>query len=231
MPFPLDRCAVPSGRRVLLVGTHPDETAERLRAAGFSVEWTDGRIRPHLSWRRAFDALVVDGDFPAGVNLCRSFRREGRSTPVLVVTGVRGHRAQAELLAAGADECLGASCAAEDVPARVDAQLRRVARAARSFRQVGDVSVDLTTAEVRCGDEPVSLPPQHYRLLAAMAQRPGATLSRADLARSLWGVEGGPHADRGVETLVAGLRRRLEDDPRHPRRIVTVRGSGYRLVG
>jgi len=106
--------------------------------------------------------------------------------------------------------------------------IRREGAGEPALRGFGDVTVDFATHQVERAGRPTDLRPKEYALLVALLGRGGRVASRLDLLREVWG-----YADdvmsRTVDTHVAMLRRKLEDDPAHPRHIVTVRTFGYRI--
>ena len=115
---------------------------------------------------------------------------------------------------------------------RIAALLRRAARGeiptARELR-FGDVVVDQTTRIITRAGQACALTPKAYELLIALARREGRVATRAELLKEVWGY-GAFVMTRTVDSHVAELRRKLEDDPTHPRHIVTVWKVGYRLV-
>jgi DNA-binding response OmpR family regulator len=100
---------------------------------------------------------------------------------------------------------------------------------ASSAAHYGALAVDLVAREVRIGDELIPLPPREFDLLAYMAQRPRRAFSRTDLLRQVWSASDTWLGPATVTEHVRRLRRRIEDDPAHPRWVQTVRGIGYRF--
>jgi DNA-binding response OmpR family regulator len=92
----------------------------------------------------------------------------------------------------------------------------------------GDVEVNPGTHDVRRRGEPVTLRPKEYDLLIALLQRRGQVVSRGELLEEVWGYSGEVYS-RTVDTHVAELRRKLEDNAAEPRHILTVRKTGYRI--
>ena len=92
------------------------------------------------------------------------------------------------------------------------------------------VSVDLSRHEVSVRGELVALTPKEYRLLALLYRQGGAVVTREDIATEVWPELEGAVAEESIAQLIARLRRKLEGEPSNPRRIVTVRGFGYRFV-
>ena len=127
-----------------------------------------------------------------------------------------------------------------ELMARVKAQLRRV-RLIREERDAennlgretvyfGNLTLDLTRREVLLDDQPISLKPKEFDLLMFLARHRGHVISRELVLERVWGWEftGG---SRTVDVHVRWLREKIETDPSHPQRIVTVRGAGYRFEG
>jgi two-component system KDP operon response regulator KdpE len=130
----------------------------------------------------------------------------------------------------GADDCMIKPALMVEVVARVRALLRRndrpMMRQERSFFVDGDLVVDLARREVRLDGEPVALTPTEFRLLSCFVRHVGEVMSHERLAMDVWGRE--PEATReALKRYVHHLRRKLERDPRRPRRIVTQWGEGY----
>jgi pSer/pThr/pTyr-binding forkhead associated (FHA) protein len=92
------------------------------------------------------------------------------------------------------------------------------------------ITVNPRTAEVALDGRPVHVTAKEYLALALLYQRSGALVTKHDLAAGVWPEHGGIVSDDSIEQVIARLRRKLEDDAQHPRRILTVRGFGYRLV-
>ena len=116
---------------------------------------------------------------------------------------------------------------------RIAALLRRRARdggaAEHEAVEFGDIRINLKARTVSRRGEPCALTPKAYELLLALVRRDGAVATRADLLREVWGY-GAFVMSRTVDTHIAELRRKIDDDAANPRHIVTVWKSGYRLV-
>ncbi len=92
------------------------------------------------------------------------------------------------------------------------------------------ITINPRTAEVALDGRPVHVTAKEYLALALLYRQSGALVTKQDLAAGVWPEHGGIVSDDSIEQVIARLRRKLEDNPEHPRRIVTVRGLGYRLV-
>jgi len=198
-----------------------------------------------LRGRRALDLIILDLMLPDtnGYRVLRELRDAGDDTPVLVLTALGEEADKVRGFRAGADDYVTKPFGLMELLARVEALLRRadsggrrasgdgVARdnASQTAPLVfGDVAVYLGTHTVTRRGELVALRPKEYDLLAALLRRRGDVATRLELLREVWGY-GEDVMSRTVDTHVAELRRKLEDDPANPRHILTVRKTGYRL--
>jgi DNA-binding response OmpR family regulator len=207
---------------------------DRLESEGYRVEWTQtGAAAYDMARRRSFDLMVLDVMLPEknGFDVCRDLRREGVHTPVLMLTA-RGEVLDRVLgLKLGADDYVQKNCEPMELMARIEALLRRSASvmAAPDGIEFGDVRVDFRKHEVTRDGKPLTLSPVEFRLLEYLIQRRGDVVTREELLENVWSL----HADtlsRTVDVHVAGLRRKIEADSRYPRFLLTVKGSGYKLV-
>ena len=179
-----------------------------------------------------FDLIVLDVMMPGedGVTMTRALRQR-MSTPVLLLTA-RGEAAnRIEGLEAGADDYLVKPFEPKELLLRINAILRRVpaVRAAEPVRQVihlGAVRYDLDRGEMWRGEAPVRLTATEAALMRIFASQPGVALSREKLV-----ADQGEDAaqERAVDVQITRLRRKIEDDPKAPRYLQTVRGEGYML--
>jgi len=219
--------------RILLV---EDELAiaeivlHALRAEGFAaVHCLTGGEALDLARRECFDLAVLDIGLPdiGGFALCRELRRE-RDLPVIFLTA---HSAEADRvfgLEIGADDYVAKPFSPRELVARIRVVLRR-ARAAQTPAEAGGGLVhDAQGRRFRYRGQPLDLTRYEYGLLAALAQRPGAVLSRGQLMDRVWGdaLESG---DRTVDTHIKTLRAKLRDAAPGDEPIRTHRGLGYSL--
>jgi len=180
------------------------------------------------------DLIILDLMLPGldGYRVLKSLRDDGLDMPVLILTAhgqeadkVRGFRL-------GADDYVTKPFGILELMARVAALLRRTARperdAHRPRERFGDIEIDPSTRTVFRRREAVALTPMEFDLLVALVRRRGAVVSRLDLLHEVWGHSSAV-LTRTVDTQIAELRRKLEDNPAIPRHILTVRKAGYRL--
>ena len=133
----------------------------------------------------------------------------------------------------GADDYVTKPFSMHELIARVRAHLRRVefdhTGAADNVRRIGDLTLHQVSREVTVEGEPVHLTVSEFALLGLLSERPGEVVPREDLLARLWSPDFNG-ATRTCDAHIRRLRAKIERDPRRPRRILTVRGIGYRLV-
>ncbi|MBL9060974.1 response regulator [Tabrizicola sp.] len=180
-----------------------------------------------------FDMIVMDVMMPGedGVTLTRELRKR-MQTPILLLTA-RGEAAnRIEGLEAGADDYLVKPFEPKELLLRINAILRRVpaVKAAEPVRQVihmGAVRYDLDRGEMWRGEAPVRLTATEAQLMRVFAAAPGVAISREKLVADQGSVDAAQ--ERAVDVQITRLRRKIEDDPKAPRYLQTVRGEGYML--
>jgi DNA-binding response OmpR family regulator len=181
------------------------------------------------------DLVILDIMLPgiSGFELCRRMRREGYLLPVLMLTARGDAKDRVHGLEIGADDYVSKPFALEEVLARVHALLRRAGRSKLDdlpdFLRLGDVEVDFERFEARKAGRPIELSRKEFGLLRLLAARAGKAVTREDLLNEVWGYDRFP-TTRTVDTHVAQLRSKIEEDPAQPRFLRTIHGVGYKLT-
>jgi two-component system, OmpR family, phosphate regulon response regulator OmpR len=204
--------------------------SEYLGAAGFRIVVApSGTAALERLARDTFDALILDLMLPDldGLEVCRSVRSRSSSLPILMLTA-RGDAADRIVgLELGADDYLPKPFEPRELLARLRAILRRGHAAPGAGPLVfGRLEIDRDARAVRVDGEARTLTSYQFALLVALAEHAGRVLSREALMDLLKG-EPLEAFDRSIDVHISRLRQAIEDDPRRPRRIVTVRGAGY----
>ena len=224
--------------RILVIEDNTDLAqgiAYNLELEGYEVRIaSDGRSGLDAAVQWAPDVVLLDLMLPGldGFEVLRALRAKGSRIPVIILSAraeeadkVRGFRLDA-------DQYVTKPFGVMELLERVAAMLRRTGRDAKPREETltfGDVHIDLARHTVAKAGKEVVLPPKAYELLLALLRRQGAVMSRHELLREVWGY-GSSVVSRTVDTHVAELRRKLEDDPAAPRHILTVWKIGYRLT-
>jgi two-component system OmpR family response regulator len=176
--------------------------------------------------REAPDALVVDIGLPDadGRDVCQALRARGLQAPVLFLTARDALPDRLSGFSSGGDDYLTKPFSLDELIARLRALLRRTAA---DVPEVGGMRLDPAAHAVSCGDRSTRVTPTEFRLLAALASRPGAVVRRRELVQAGW-----PHGaivhDNTLDAYLARLRRKLRELEGAPE-ITTVHGVGYTL--
>jgi two-component system alkaline phosphatase synthesis response regulator PhoP len=229
-----------SGERLLVVEdeAHLAEViADNLELEGWDVEVVgDGLAALERARDVPPDLMLLDVMLPGmdGFRVCETLRKEGNQVPVLFLTAKSSRDDRVRGLALGGDDYLGKPFDLEELILRVRAILRRSewVRAdspAGDQLVLGEAVVDFSSFTVTLGEREVELSQKEVLILRCLAEQPGAVVSRAEMVDRVWGYDAFPTL-RTVDNFIVRLRRLLEPDPRNPRYIHTVRGTGYRLT-
>lgn len=208
---------------------------DRLQKEGHTVSVArDGNSGMDMATREPFDVLILDLMLPGqnGLTICQKVRKLGSNAPILMLTARRQTMDKVIGLRTGADDYLTKPFKMVELLARVDALLRRTAagKVAAARYQFGDLQIDIRSTEVMREGRPVALSAKEFQLLRYFVEHRGATLSRDELLREVWGYGGQP-STRTVDVHVAWLRQKVEKDPKAPQLILTIVGMGYKFVG
>lgn len=181
------------------------------------------------------DLVVLDLMLPQvdGYEVLKTIRKDDTSTPVLMLTARGEEIDKVRGLRLGADDYMTKPFGLMELLARIEALLRRSLgetrdQAADSDINIGDIAVCQRTRTVTREGIEVDLAPKEFDLLLELIRRNGAVASRLELMQSVWGHPSSV-VSRTVDTHIAELRRKLENDPANPQLIITVRKAGYRL--
>jgi DNA-binding response OmpR family regulator len=202
-----------------------------LQQDGHVVDWALNASEAHVSWltpaaeAMPYHAVLLDLGLPdrSGLDLLRSARARGLSTLVVILTARDRIADRVAGLDAGADEYMVKPIDLDELAARLRALERRAAGRSEPQIVVGELAIDPSSRSVTRAGMPVELTPREFSVLMALAKRPGAVVSRAQLEESLYGWDDAL-ASNTVEVFVHHLRRKLGNGA-----IETQRGAGYRL--
>ena len=205
--------------------------SDYLGGAGFRLTVAGtGREGEALLKRESFDAVILDLMLPDadGLDLCRRLRAASTDVPILMLTARGEPMDRVVGLEVGADDYLAKPFEPRELQARLRAILRRKGGAAprAEVLRFGRLEIDKGGRAVRLDGEERSLTGYQFTLLLTLAERAGRVLTR-DALMDLMKGEKLEAFDRSVDVHVSRIRAAIEDDPKKPRRILTVRGTGY----
>ena len=232
---------------------------QRFNSEGYEVETADdGDQGLALGLSERFDVIVLDLMLPRrnGFDVCRDLRQQGINTPIIMLTA-RGQVVDRVVgLKLGADDYLTKPFAMMELLARIEALLRRSAGSSAEGRlltskrssngrstsgrlsderspaevfQFGSVCVDFRRTVVSRDGKAVNVSAREFKLLRYLIEHSGATVSRDELLNEVWGYNS-LTTTRTVDVHISSLRQKIEEDPRHPKSIVTIHGFGYKFV-
>jgi len=177
------------------------------------------------------DLILADLRLPdiSGVEICKSIRRSGSKTPIIVLSAMGEEIDKVLLLEIGADDYVVKPFGTRELLARIRAVLRRAPGEQEKVISFADVQVDLERRIVSRRGQEVKFTPAEYNLLTFFLQNPDRPLSRDMILNSVWGYESFPNT-RTVDAHVVRLRQKLEADPNTPRNFITLHKVGYRFL-
>ncbi len=179
------------------------------------------------------DLVLLDIGLPdgSGLDVCRELRRE-TEIPIIMLTARGAEADRVAGLELGADDYIVKPFSAREVMARVRAVLRRTSSGAGADGDermaIGDLILDPAKHEVRLGEEPMELSRKEFELLRVLMENAGSVITREALIEQVWDMNWFG-STKTLDVHISGLRRKLDDDPREPHYIHTVRGVGFRF--
>ncbi|MBW1806988.1 MAG: response regulator transcription factor [Deltaproteobacteria bacterium] len=207
-----------------------------LESAGYEVVWQRrGSQAVELASQGTFDVILLDISLPErdGMTILEELRQNNVNTPVMMLTARGDTATKVQALEIGADDYLPKPFDVAEMIARVNALVRR----SQSDRELpsdhvvklGNFQINVETREATCNEGDIILGEKEVDIIKLLVKARGKTLTRSDILEDVWGMDVSP-TERTVDNFIMRLRKLFEPDPDRPRHILTVRGSGYRLV-
>jgi len=199
------------------------------------VTAADGEAALHTARSEHPDLILLDLMLPvlSGVEVCRILRKE-TDVPILMLTTKDSEIDKVVGLELGADDYVTKPFSLRELLARVKALLRRADGAGPSAGSAelssGDLRLDVGRREAFRSGVPLALKPKELELLAFFLRNRGRILSREEIMSQVWGYDYGDDS-RTVDVHVRWIRKKIEEDPDRPVRLITIRGAGYRFEG
>lgn len=206
---------------------------ETLLSEGFKVTTAaDGERGLEAAHTRDYDLILLDVMMPkvSGFDVCKTLRKNSRSTPILMLTAKGQVEDRVTGLDSGADDYLTKPFSLRELLARIRALLRRTDPAALlpQTLMVGHAKIDLSQRSIQRAGENLSLNEKELGILTLLIQANGAPVSRETILDTVWDYNAYP-STRTVDNFILTLRQKLEANPASPQHLLTVRGKGYRL--
>lgn len=221
-----------SARKLLLIDDDQD-LADLLRdflfRHGYALDWSDRPSEGLLRLEARPDLVLLDVMLPEadGFEVCRRIREAGHAVPVIMLTARGDDADRIRGLRTGADDYLPKPFNPMELLARIEAVLRRIPPAPPAESRASRLDPDRRALHL--DDREVPLTPSEYRILEAMAEQPGRAFTRDQLLDLMDDAGAVESFDRAIDIHVSRLRAKIEEDPKQPRHLLTVRGVGYRF--
>ncbi|MFL2678747.1 MAG: response regulator transcription factor [Candidatus Actinomarina sp.] len=228
-----------SGKILLVEDEHSiaDPVIYNLKQEGFSVTHVDeGPIALEIFSEESFDLIILDLMLPeiSGLDICRSIRKES-DVPIIMVTAKDSEADRVAGLELGADDYVTKPFSVRELMSRVRAVLRRTTTTTTKTNKIdksiksGNIEINLSKYEAKVDDKNIDLTPREFELLYAFCENEGNLMSREQIFDEIWGYSFIGNT-KTLDVHIQRIREKIEKDPREPKRLVTVRGVGYKLV-
>jgi DNA-binding response OmpR family regulator len=225
-------------KKILIVEDDPGillSLKDELESEGYAViQAEDGEEGLDAVGKATPDLIILDVMMPLlnGYEVCKRLRREGNQIPILMLT-VKDKEIDKVLgLELGADDYVTKPFSLREVVARVKAILRRSEdqQGDPGTFMIGDVHLDFRKYEAHRGSKKIELTPLEFHLLKVFVQKKEQVITRNDFLDKIWGEDNLVVSSRTIDSHIANIRKKIEEDPAHPKHIISIRAVGYKLI-
>ena len=225
-------------RKILIIEDDPGiqlSLKDEFESEGFEVNVADnGLTGLEMIKQNPPDLIILDLMLPFlnGYQVCKKLRQEGNSVPMIMLT-VKDQEVDKVLgLELGADDYVTKPFSLRELLARVNALLRRSSEniPESSVFCIGETAFDLKKFEALKNGRVIEYTTLEFNILKLLFERKGQAIFRTEFLNHVWGENNTVVTERTIDSHIANIRKKLEDDPADPRYIVSVRGVGYKLV-
>jgi DNA-binding response OmpR family regulator len=203
---------------------------------GFDVDWADnGNEGLRKAVEETPDLIILDIMLPEmdGLEVCRKLRQKNINIPVIMLTAKGGEIDKVVGLEIGADDYMTKPFSIRELLARIKVRLRHSEKEVKPVPELcsfGDIEIDFIRFKIRRKGKEQDLTSLETDILKYFVIHRGEVVSRDDLLNKIWGYEKYP-TTRTIDNHILKLRKKIEEDPSHPRYILSVYGGGYRFIG
>jgi DNA-binding response OmpR family regulator len=187
-----------------------------------------------MALKKHFDLIILDLMLPGknGQEICRELRGSGNKTPIIMLTSRHEESDKVLGLELGADDYVTKPFSVRELLARIKALLRRTVPEEKNDQDgfsFGSIEIHFKKQEATKNGQPIKLSVKELKILRFFIDHEQEVISRDQLLDQVWGYDIFP-TTRTVDTFVLNLRKKIEDDPAHPRHLITIHGAGYKFV-
>jgi DNA-binding response OmpR family regulator len=225
-------------KRILIIEDNPGirmSLSDALESEGYLILTAgDGTRGLELARKEVPDLIILDIMLPGidGYEVCKKLRAEDNHTPIIMLT-VRNEEIDKVLgLELGADDYVTKPFSVRELTARVKTIFRRLEEYGEepSIMNIGETAIDFKRYEARRKGIEIDFTPLEYHLLKFFVKNRGIVLTRDQILENVWGEDNVIISLRTIDSHIASIRKKLEDDPSNPRYILNIRGVGYKLA-
>ncbi len=224
-------------KKILIIEDEPATLAgliETLKEEHFEVS---SALTGELGYEKAksneFDLIILDLKLPDmnGIDICKNLRKDGLSTPILMLTAKREEIDKVLGLEIGADDYVTKPFSIKELIARVRALLKRPPTIVSDIDDYtfGNVNLKIKNKEATKNGKPIELTAMEFEVMKYFIQHEGEVIDRDRLLDDVWGYENFP-STRTVDNFILSLRKKIEDDHKNPKHLLTKHGAGYKFV-
>ncbi|MBP1768324.1 MAG: chemotaxis protein CheY [Candidatus Aminicenantes bacterium] len=225
-------------KKILVVEDEPGirlSLSDELESDGYQVFTAgDGETALTVAGRDKPDLILLDLMLPVldGYEVCKKLRMRGDRTPIIMLT-VKDKEIDKVLgLELGADDYMTKPFSLRELTARVKAVFRRTEGRPAGLESFsfGGIDLDFKKFEASKKGKKLELTPLEFHMLRLLVERKGEVLTRDDFLDGIWGEDNVAVSSRTIDSHIANIRKKIEDDPSNPRHILSIRGVGYKFV-
>ncbi len=225
--------------KILIVEDEPNMRMglqDNLEFEGYEVDAAeDGEAGLNKILSNNYSLIVMDVMMPkmSGFDVCKTIRKKGVTTPVILLTA-KGEEIDKVLgLELGADDYVTKPFSLRELLARIKAILRRGENSSSDDSNskiiIGQLEVDFSSYHAKSNNTEVQMSSKEFDILQYLWKNRNKTVSRENLLNEIWGYDEAP-TTRTVDNFILKLRQKIENDPNHPKIIITIHGTGYKLI-
>lgn len=223
--------------RILIVEDEPNMwrgLRDNLEFEGYQVDIAENGLSGfRLIATNPYNLVLLDAMMPemSGFEVCKKTREAGNDVPIILLTAKSEEIDKVLGLELGADDYITKPFSLRELLARIKAVLRRRSGdgTVKEEHQIGKLKVNFGAFTAEDGSGSVKMSHKEFAILNYLLQRKNEIISRHDLLEKVWGYEEAP-TTRTVDNFIVKLRHKIEEDPNNPRIILTVHGTGYKLI-
>jgi len=225
-------------KKILVVEDEPGilvSLRDEFESEGYTVHTAEsGDKALEMAKKQNPDLIILDIMLPVldGYEVCKKLRMEGDTTPIIMLT-IKDKEVDKVLgLELGADDYVTKPFSLRELTARVKALFRRIEERAKDLASYsfGEIRLDFQKYEATKRGKKLDLTPLEFRMLKLLIEKKGQVLSRDEFLDHIWGEENISVSFRTVDSHIANIRKKIEDDPSNPKYILSLRSVGYKFV-